>query len=54
MKRSFVKEKALEFAMLSIDLYKLLLKNNEYVLSKQFIRSATAIGANINETLAGQ
>ena len=54
MKKSIVKEKAFEFAMMSVDLYKQLLKANEYVLSKQFIRSATSIGANINEALAGQ
>ena len=54
MKKSIVKEKALDFAMMSVDLYKQLLQVNEYVLSKQFIKSATSIGANINEALAGQ
>lgn len=43
----------MQFALMSLDLYKLLLANNEYVLSKQFIRSGTSIGANINEALAG-
>lgn len=41
------------FALDSLDLYKLLMTKNEFVLSKQFIRSATSIGANINEALAG-
>ncbi len=54
MKESIVKTKALSFAKESIDLYKLLLENKEFVLSKQFLRSATSIGANINEALAGQ
>lgn len=54
MKESIVKQKALSFAKDSINLYKKLLENNEFVISKQFIRSSTSIGANINEALAGQ
>lgn len=54
MKKSIVKEKAFEFALRAIDLYQLLVAEKEYVLSKQFLRSATSIGANINEALAGQ
>lgn len=54
MQKSIVKEKAFEFAKDSIDLYKLLIKHNEYVISRQFLKSATSIGANINEALAGQ
>lgn len=53
MKESIVKNKALSFAKEAINLYKLLFVQNEYVLSKQFLRSATSIGANINEALAG-
>ena len=53
MKESIVKQKAFEFSLLSIELYKKLIQQNEYVLSKQFVRSATSIGANINEALAG-
>ncbi len=53
MKENLVKEKAFEFALLAIPLYKELLKNNEYVLSKQFFRSATSIGANVEEATAG-
>lgn len=54
MKESIVKNKAFAFAKQSIDLYKILLSKNEFILSKQFLRSATSIGANINEALAGQ
>ncbi len=54
MKESIVKNKAFLFAKEAIDLYKLLIENKEFVLSKQFLRSATSIGANINEALAGQ
>lgn len=53
MKESIVKIKSLEFAKKSIDLYKLLITEKEFILSKQFLRSATSIGANINEALAG-
>ena len=31
-----------------------MLKQNEFVLSKQIIRSGTSIGANLEEALAGQ
>lgn len=54
MKESLVKTKSLAFAKQSIDLYKLLTENKEFVLSKQFLRSSTSIGANICEALAGQ
>jgi four helix bundle protein len=53
MKENLVREKSFEFALLSIELYKLLLEKNEYVLSKQFFRSATSIGANVEEATAG-
>ena len=35
-------------------MYKTLLKQNEYVLSKQLLKSGTSIGANVEEALAGQ
>jgi four helix bundle protein len=53
MKENLVKEKSYAFALMAIELYKLLLSKNEYVLSKQFLRSATSIGANFDEALAG-
>jgi len=52
-KENIIKDRAFEFALQSIDLYKALNRNNEYVFAKQFIRSATSIGANINESQAG-
>ncbi len=42
------------FSLQIIELYKLLLQNKEYVLSKQVLRSATSIGANVEEAIAGQ
>lgn len=43
-----------DFSIQIIELYKLLIKQNEYVLSKQLLRSATGIGANVEEANAAQ
>lgn len=53
-KENIILIKSEAFALDSIELYKQLLKHNEYVLSKQFIRNATSIGANVNEASAAQ
>jgi four helix bundle protein len=37
-----------------IALYKRLIEFHEYVLPKQVLRSATSIGANVEEAIAGQ
>jgi len=52
--KSIVKEKAFNFALEVIQLYQRLKRKNEFVLSKQLLRSATSIGANIEEALAAQ
>ena len=52
--KSIVKEKAFRFALEVIQLYQRLKKKNEFVLSKQLLRSATSIGANVEEALAAQ
>lgn len=54
MKQSLIKEKSYSFALKIIQLYKSLLKQNEFVLSKQLLRAGTSIGANVEEALAGQ
>ena len=54
MKNSIIKEKSFNFALEIIDLYKILQEQKEYILSKQLLRSATSIGANVNEALAGE
>ena len=49
-KDNVVAEKSKEFAVRIINLYKYLCaEKNEYVLSKQLLRSGTSIGANIYE-----
>ena len=52
MKENTIKEKSSAFALASIEVYQLLISKNEYVLSKQFLRSATSIGANVKEATA--
>jgi len=47
-------ELTFEFYLKVIELYKILAKNNEYVLSKQLLRSGTSIGANVEEANAAQ
>jgi four helix bundle protein len=48
-----VQSKSYAFALRVINLYKYL-KNNEYELSKQILRSGTSIGANIEEAIGAQ
>ena len=50
MKENPVKDKSFAFAVRIVNLYKhLLKKKNEFVLSKQLLRSGTAIGALVRE-----
>jgi len=53
MKESIVGSKAYYFALKVILLYKLMQDKREFVLSNQLLRSATSIGANIEEATAG-
>jgi four helix bundle protein len=43
-----------DFSLRIIELYKILLSRKEYVLSRQLLKSATSIGANIREATAAQ
>jgi four helix bundle protein len=52
--KSIVREKSFEFSLNIIKLYQSLKNKNEFVLSKQLVRSGTSIGANIEEALAAQ
>ena len=44
-----VKELSFEFSLNMMRLYKSLIDINEYVISKQLLKSGTSIGANIEE-----
>tara|TARA_Y100001968_G_scaffold323739_1_gene361911 strand:+ start:7962 stop:8342 length:381 start_codon:yes stop_codon:yes gene_type:complete len=46
---NIIRSKSFDFALLIIELYKQMLKEREYVLSKQLLRGGTSIGANIEE-----
>ena len=46
------RDKSFSFAIAVIRLYKRLQEMNEYVISKQLLRSGTSIGANVEEALA--
>ena len=55
MKQSILKDKSKAFALRIIRLYKHLVNTkNEYVLSKQILRSGTSIGANVAEAFYAQ
>ena len=51
---SIIRDKCFNFALKAIELYKQLITKKEFVISKQLLRSATGIGANVEEALAGQ
>ncbi len=46
---NLIERKSYDFALRIIKVYKFLIKNNEFVLSKQILRSRTSIGANVVE-----
>ena len=45
-------ERSFQFSIKAIDLYKELIAEKEFIISKQLLRSATSIGANIHEASA--
>lgn len=46
MKKNILKELSFDFAVMTVDIYKILaFQKKEFVLSKQLLRSGTAIGA---------
>jgi four helix bundle protein len=53
--RNLIQEKTYQFALAIIALYKeLQTRRNDFVISKQLIRSGTSIGANVEEATAAQ
>ncbi|MDD3123839.1 MAG: four helix bundle protein [Candidatus Izemoplasmatales bacterium] len=47
-------KKAFDFSLMTIEIYKELLDKHEFVMSKQLLRCATSIGANLNEGVVAQ
>jgi len=52
--RNVLKEKSYAFALRIVKLYRYLSVHKEYVLSKQVLRSGTAVGALVSESEFGQ
>lgn len=53
-KENIIQIKSFEFALEIIVLYKNLIEDREYVISKQLLKSGTSIGANVEEASAAQ
>lgn len=52
---NIIVEKSKAFALRIIKLYKFLMsEHNEYIISKQVLKSGTSIGANIKEAIRAQ
>lgn len=53
-KDNLIQTKSFDFSLMIIELYKSLVDQREFVISKQLLRSGTSIGANIEEAIAAQ
>ena len=53
-KDNIVLNKSFDSALEIIELYRILKSKNEFVISKQLLRSGTSIGANVEEATAAQ
>ena len=50
-----IADKSMDFAVRVVNLYRqLVLDRNEYVMSRQLLRSGTSIGANVREAMSAQ
>ena len=54
MKDNVIVDKSFAFAIRIVNLYRYLMKKNEFVLSKQILRCGTSIGANVREAVQAQ
>jgi len=54
LRDNIIKTKSYEFALESVKTCKRLRKKGEFILSRQLLRSATSIGANVEEGIQGQ
>jgi len=51
-KDNLILDKSFDFALNIIELFKVMKSQNEFILSKQILRSGTSIGANVSEASA--
>ncbi len=54
MKDNLIANKTFDFSLMIVRLFIQLKKENEFIISKQLLRSGTSIGANIEEAIAAQ
>ncbi len=54
VKENIIATKSYAFALEIVKLYRELIGQKEYVLSKQILRSGTSVGANVHECIAGE
>ena len=54
MKENIIATKTFDFSLSIVNLFVQLKKENEFIISKQILRSATSIGANVEEAIAAQ
>jgi four helix bundle protein len=55
MSESIVKKKSFELSILGVNFYKsLVIEKKEFIMSKQFLRSITSVGANVREAVNAQ
>lgn len=55
MRENILQDKSYDFALRIIKMYQYLCtEKQEFVLSKQLVRSGTSIGANVEEAIGGQ
>lgn len=55
MSESIVKRKSFELYILGVNFYKsLVTEKKEFIMSKQFLRSITSVGANVREAVNAQ
>ena len=49
-----IQNKSFAFAIKVVNTFKLLQAKNEFIISKQFLKSGTSIGANVEEAIGAQ
>ncbi len=53
-KENLIQQKSFAFSLMIIELYKTLQQEKEFIISKQLLRAATSIGANVCEAEAAE
>ena len=53
-KKNLIRDKSYVFALQILELYRFLMKQKEFILSRQLVRSGISIGSNVEEAIQGQ